>query len=227
MPATPPKLPTAVPNKHGCWFWGLIAAAALLTTTLVVVVVVTIFGWKTINSLVANEPVPVAQTELSWNVQEQARVKIERLLDALEAGRRETFVFSADELNAAVDAAAAQSDQQDSARFEIENGQVKADVSLPLGDFRILGFQGGYLNAVLVFDGAYRSGHLDFFVRSVETKGNESGNAAGLLRSLTNINLGELLMAHKNIRKNLEVFEEFRFVDDTAVVVTGGAGNAL
>jgi hypothetical protein len=164
---------TSTPKpRRGCLFYGGI----LLTVCLVAVLIAALIGVhlfkKMVNEFTDTKPVPLPALDMTPAQIEQVRQRVAAFSEAVQAGTATPpLTLNANEIDAVIASSPDFQSIKDKVFVTIENGQLKGQVSVPMGELGIRGFKGRYLNGVATVGVSLQNGTLLVFPQEILVKG--------------------------------------------------------
>ncbi|MBI5822010.1 MAG: hypothetical protein HZA88_23810 [Verrucomicrobia bacterium] len=177
-PSQPPPIPTAAPKKHGCFFYGC------LTSIIVVIILVIGLGGfayyglsKVAGMAVAytdTEAVQLPKVKMSAADYETLLKRVKDFKMAMDTGKSSLLMLTGDELNALVTGDASKSEWKGRVWFEIKDGSVKCQLSMPLNSMAVMpglgALKGRYLNGSAAVLPRMEGGALKVLFQSMEVR---------------------------------------------------------
>ncbi|MFZ2643854.1 MAG: hypothetical protein WA117_22870 [Verrucomicrobiia bacterium] len=178
-PSQPPPIPTAAPKKHGCFFYGCL-------TSIILVVLLVIGGGALTYYFVSKaaglavaytdtQQVQLPKVEIEPAAYEALLKRVTDFKTAMNAGKSSLLMLTGNELNALVSGDASKSEWKGRVWFEIKDGSIKCQLSMPLDAMSAVpglgALKGRYLNGAAVVRGAMETGTLKVTFQSLEVRG--------------------------------------------------------
>jgi hypothetical protein len=132
------------------------------------------FATGLIDEWTDTQPLAFEPIEMSDEERNTLQEQVTTFQEDLKAGRlTEPLVLSEHEANALLQSAPENAQGIDFGRVAFENGRIRGEISLPLGELKIplLDTQGRYLNGSVILDVMVQSGRLRLAVDNVEVNG--------------------------------------------------------
>lgn len=178
-PSQPPPVPPAAPKKHGCFFYGCL-------TSIIVAVILGVslgglfyYGFSKAASMAVaytdTQAMELPKVEVDPAAYEALLNRITDFKSAMDAGKSSQLMLTANELNTLVAGGANKSEWKGRVWFEIKNGSIKCQLSMPLDAMsKVPGLgalKGRYLNGSAAVRPAMEAGALKVVFQSMEVRG--------------------------------------------------------
>ena len=178
LPSQPPPVPPAAPKKHGCFFYGC------LTSIIVAIILVIGLGGfayyglsKVAGMAVAYtdiEAVQLPKVKMSAADYEALLKRVKDFKEAMDTGKSSLLMLTGDELNALVTGDASKSEWKGRVWFEIKDGSIKCQLSMPLNSMAVMpglgALKGRYLNGSAAVLPRMEGGALKVLFQSMEVR---------------------------------------------------------
>jgi hypothetical protein len=158
--------------QRGCFFYGCLAGTLCLVILLVLFLVFLHFFKKGLNQYTDTKPMPLPALQMTPAQIEEVRKRFESFKEAASAGRPTApLELSADDINALIASAADLRGARDKLYVTIRDGQLQAQVSLPLDKIGLPFLKGRYLNGTGIFAVSLQNGLLNIAPVELLVKG--------------------------------------------------------
>lgn len=171
-----------------------------------------------VNEWTETEPRELPALEITDEERAAATDKFERFKTAMEeeSGEKE-FSFTGDEINFMLRSHPEAVVFGESVYVTVEDGEIRGDVSLNLGDIIPIGmFDGRYANGSAVFDVYTQDDRLFVFIESFQMKGEDP--PPDISQQLRNQNLAQEMAGKPKFEAWMAEIQDIRVVEDRIVV---------
>jgi hypothetical protein len=163
---TPPKA------QRGCLFYGCIAGGVCLLAVLVTFLLLLRMANKALNQFTDTRPTPLPALHLSQPEIEETQRRFNIFRDAASAGRpTPALELTSDDINALLNNTPEFQEAKNKIYIKMENGQLQAQVSVPMSDLGLSVFKGRYLNGTGTFSVSLQNGQLTITPVEILVKG--------------------------------------------------------
>lgn len=186
----PPLPPKSDSGTKGCLIGCAIVAAVGVVGTILIVFALYRASVETLEAFTETEPRPVPEVQMTEEEGAAARTKAQEFMSAVKSGESEEkeFRFTGKELNVLLRSNPDLAAVGDSVHVTIEDGEMKGQVSLDIGQF-IPFLAGRYANGTATFDVSTNDGLLFVFIEDFSVKGEPA--APAVLEEVRKVNLAE------------------------------------
>jgi hypothetical protein len=231
---------SAVTSKPGTGRSCLMYGCLTLVVLMIAVAVGTFFvGRYAVNRAAAfveqyteTSPMALGVVDMPAEEYEGLEARLKEFEAGLKEGKRvEPLVLTGREITALIARDPDLQAWEDRLQVEIEGGQVKGQVSLPLDDlakfwlFKLLGLssrlQGRYLNGMALLDVELQNGRLDVRVDSLEVKGQPLPDE--VLSQLRLHNLAQDLEKNRSLSETLGQLQSIEVADGEVTIKAAGS----
>jgi len=218
---TMPPLPrsSSSSSSKGCLIGCLIVFVIGVAGSALMGYVVYRAGLETLNAFTETEPQPIPEVAMTDGERDAVTAKMEGFVEAVKSGESEekTFVFTGQELNVLIRSFEDPRRLGESVYLTIENGEVKGEVSLNLGQIIPISFlEGRYANGAATFSVNARDGRLFIFVEQFQVKGKDA--PPDIVEQFRQTNLADDAMGDPEFQNLMENIESIAVEDDRLVV---------
>lgn len=210
----PPK------KQRGCLFYGCLVASIVAGVGLLLFIALTVtllyFANQMINQWTSTTPVPVPVVSLTADQEKSIQERFDAFKKAIDEGREAELVLNTDDLNYLI---TREPKLKGKIYAKITGDQVSAQISIPLGDLKVPGLSGRYLNGNGSFDGLVdEDGELVVHLRELEVNGKKLPDDAK--RQLAGENLAKNFLDDPDNRKTIRKIKSFTIKDDKIRIVS-------
>lgn len=206
-------------------------AKGCLTLVVVGIAVAAIIGggaWyyfgKFVDNLTAAQPVAIRVEQPTDAQYESASLLLKRLSDAYKSGQETTVELTAADINALIARRPDFGKVRGKSFITIADGNVGAEVSVPLDQIPLSRLKGRYFNGKFVSFFEWSNGEITFKPKLIEANGKSMPDWAltqvASADSQSQINQELKKSTNREVREQLERFKSIRIVNDRLVLVT-------
>lgn len=208
---------------RGCFFWGCISALIVGGLGLLLFVAVGVFAYFQFNKLVqeytADAPEPVPVVNLPEDQQKAIYERWDAFRKSLDDGKDAEIVLNSDEINTLIDR---ESELKGKVYAKLDGDKVGAKVSYPLGETKIPGLGGRFLNGDASFTVSLdEKGNLDVRLQEFEVKGKKM--SPQVKAQIAGNNLAEQYISNPKNREFISKFRKVEIKDSKVYIQARGA----
>ncbi|NOZ22727.1 MAG: hypothetical protein GXP25_16740 [Planctomycetes bacterium] len=206
-PPSPPMMQDVEPKQgRGCFFYGCLTSIILLILLLAVVGGTIYWGYNKLLSYTSDKPMDIPTVEATADEYTALKARVEAFTKAIDEGKSAEIELSARDINILIAQDPDWKEVKGKAFVKIEGDEVKADASIPLGEFP--GFKGRYLNGTIGLNISLENNLLVVKPKTVVVKGKALPKQ--VMDALREQNLAK--DADKE-EKNIEIIRKFERIE--------------
>jgi len=169
-PPAPPTMQDMEPKQgRGCFFYGCLTAVILVILLVAIAAGTIYWAYNKLLSFTSDKPMDIPTIEATVDEYNALAARIEAFKKTVEEGKPAEIELSAGDINALIARDADWKQLKGKAYVKIEGDEVKADVSIPLGELPLL--KGRYLNGTLGMNVSLKDNLLVVKPKTIIVKG--------------------------------------------------------